>query len=164
MNKNLTFIIFIFTFFGCNNKQNIQNNKDTSDSLIIVNFQDTNVVLDPSNLNIASPLNDEKTDDLVLDPYQRRVSPEDLQIKGERYYFNDAPFTGISAYSKNKIIQFEIMFVNGFKEGTSKWFYVNGNVKSEINIKKNKQDGPFKIFSQDGIIIESGIFKDGKKI
>ena len=164
MNKNLTFIIFIFTFFGCNNKQNIQNNKDTSDSLIIVNFQDTNVVLDPSNLNIASPLNDEKTDDLVLDPYQRRVSPEDLQIKGERYYFNDAPFTGISAYSKNKIIQFEIMFVNGFKEGTSKWFYVNGNVKSEINFKKNKQDGPFKIFSQDGIIIESGIFKDGKKI
>ena len=164
MNKNLTFIIFIFTFFGCNNKQNIQNNKDTSDSLIIVNFQDTNVVLDPSNLNIASPVNDEKTDDLVLDPYQRRVSPEDLQIKGERYYFNDAPFTGISAYSKNKIIQFEIMFVNGFKEGTSKWFYVNGNVKSEINFKKNKQDGPFKTFSQDGIIIESGIFKDGKKI
>lgn len=164
MNKNLTFIIFIFTFFGCNNKQNIQNNKDTSDSLIIVNFQDTNVVLDPSNLNIASPLNDEKTDDLVLDPYQRIVNPEDLQIKGERYYFNDAPFTGISAYSKNKIIQFEIMFVNGFKEGTSKWFYVNGNVKSEINFKKNKQDGPFKIFSQDGIIIESGIFKDGKKI
>ena len=164
MKKNLTFIIFIFTFFGCNNKQNIQNNKDTSDSLIIVNFQDTNVVLDPSNLNIASPVNDEKTDDLVLDPYQRRVSPEDLQIKGERYYFNDAPFTGISAYSKNKIIQFEIMFVNGFKEGTSKWFYVNGNVKSEINFKKNKQDGPFKTFSQDGIIIESGIFKDGKKI
>ena len=82
MNKNLTFIIFIFTFFGCNNKQNIQNNKDTSDSLIIVNFQDTNVVLDPSNLNIASPVNDEKTDDLELDPYQRRVSPEDLQIKG----------------------------------------------------------------------------------
>ncbi len=164
MNKNLTFIIFIFTFFGCNNKQNIQNNKDTSDSLIIVNFQDTNVVLDPSNLNIASPVNDEKTDDVVLDPYQRRVSPEDLQIKGERYYFNDAPFTGISAYSKNKIIQFEIMFVNGFKEGTSKWFYVNGNVKSEINFKKNKQDGPFKIFSQDGIVIESGIFKDGKKI
>ena len=164
MNKNLTFIIFIFTFFGCNNKQNIQNNKDTSDSLIIVNFKDTNVVLDPSNLNIASPVNDEKTDDLELDPYQRRVSPEDLQIKGERYYFNDAPFTGISAYSKNKIIQFEIMFVNGFKEGTSKWFYVNGNVKSEINFKKNKQDGPFKIFSQDGIIIESGIFQDGKKI
>ena len=164
MNKNLTFIIFIFTFFGCNNKQNNQNNDDTSDSLIIINFQDTNIVLDPSNLNIASPLNDEKTDDLVLDPYQRRVSPEDLQIKGERYYFNDAPFTGISAYSKNKIIQFEIIFVNGFKEGTSKWFYVNGNVKSEINFKKNKQDGPFKIFSQDGIIIESGIFKDGKKI
>lgn len=164
MNKNLTFIIFIFTFFGCNNKQNIQNNKDTSDSLIIVNFQDTNVVLDPSNLNIASPVNDEKTDDLELDPYQRRVSPEDLQIKGERYYFNDAPFTGISAYSKNKIIQFEIMFINGFKEGTSKWFYVNGNVKSEINFKKNKQDGPFKIFSKDGSIIESGEFKDGKKI
>ena len=164
MNKNLTFIIFIFTFFGCNNKQNIQNNKDTSDSLIIVNFQDTNVVLDPSNLNIASPVNDEKTDDLVLDPYQRRVSPEDLQIKGERYYFNDAPFTGISAYSKNKIIQFEIMFINGFKEGTSKWFYANGNIKSEINFKKNKQDGPFKIFSKDGSIIESGEFKDGKKI
>ena len=164
MTKNITYIILIFTFFGCNNNQNKQNNNDTSDSLIIVNFQDTNVVLDPSNLNIASPVNDEKTDDLELDPYQRRVSPEDLQIKGERYYFNDAPFTGISAYSKNKIIQFEIMFVNGFKEGTSKWFYVNGNVKSEINFKKNKQDGPFKIFSQDGIVIESGIFKDGKKI
>ena len=164
MNKNLTFIIFIFTFFGCNNKQNIQNNKDTSDSLIIVNFQDTNVVLDPSDLNIASPINVEKTDDLELDPYQRRVSPEDLQIKGERYYFNDAPFTGISAYSKNKIIQFEIMFINGFKEGTSKWFYANGKIKSEINFKKNKQDGSFKIFSKDGSIIESGEFKDGKKI
>ena len=164
MTKNITYIILIFTFFGCNNNQNKQNNNDTSDSLIIVNFQDTNVVLDPSNLNIASPVNDEKTDDLELDPYQRRVSPEDLQIKGERYYFNDAPFTGISAYSKNKIIQFEIMFINGFKEGTSKWFYANGNIKSEINFEKNKQDGPFKIFSKDASIIESGEFKDGKKI
>ena len=164
MNKNLTFIIFIFTFFGCNNKQNIQNNKDTSDSLIIVNFQDTNVVLDPSNLNIASPLNDEKTDDLVLDPYQRIVNPEDLQIKGERYYSNNAPFTGISAYSKNKIVQFEIMFINGYKEGTSKWFYSNGNIKSEINFKKNRQDGSFKLYSLDGEVIDSGIYKAGKKI
>lgn len=165
MTKNITYIILIFTLFGCNNKQNIQNKKDSNDSLIIVNFQDTNVVLDPSNLNIASPdLNEEQIENLDLDPYQRRVSPDDLQIKGERYYFNNAPFTGISAYSKNKIIQFEIMFVNGFKEGSSKWFHANGNVKSEINFKKNKQDGPFKIYSPDGIIKDSGEFKDGKKI
>jgi|TARA_B110000240_G_C13488751_1_gene448655 hypothetical protein len=165
MTKNSAFIILIFTFFGCNNNQNIQNNKYKNDSLTIVNFQDTNVVLDNSKLNTALPnLNEQQTENLDLDPYLRRVSPDDLLIKGERYYFNNAPFTGISAYSKNKIVQFEIMFINGFKEGTSKWFYLNGNIKSEINFKKNKQDGFFKIYSVKGKVIESGLFKDGKKI
>ena len=56
------------------------------------------------------------------------------------------------------------MFINGYKEGTSKWFYSNGNIKSEINFKKNKQDGSFKLYSLEGEIIDSGIYKAGKKI
>ena len=164
MKKNLTFIIFIFTFFGCNNKQKNQNSNDTSDSLIIVNFQDTNVILNSSEPTIAKPnINELENENLDLDPYQRRVSPDDLLIKNERYYSNNAPFTGISAYSKNKIVQFEIMFINGYKEGTSKWFYPNGNIKSKIDFKKNKQDGPFIMYSIDGEIIDSGTFTDGKK-
>ena len=142
MTKNITYIILIFTLFGCNNKQNNYNKNDSSDSLIIVNFQDTNVILNSSEPTIAKPnINKLENENLDLDPYQRRVSPDDLLIKDERYYSNNAPFTGISAYSKNKIVQFEIMFINGYKEGTSKWFYSNGNIKSEINFKKNKQDG-----------------------
>jgi hypothetical protein len=165
MNKFFSFSILIFIFFGCNNNENIKDNADANDSVIIVNFQDTNVILNSSEPTIAKPnLNEQDNKNLDLDPYQRRVSPDDLLIKDERYYSNNAPFTGISAYSKNKIVQFEIMFINGYKEETSKWFYSNGNIKSEINFKKNKQDGSFKLYSLDGEIIDSGIYKAGKKI
>ena len=164
MNKFFSFSILIFIFFGCNNNENIKDNADANDSVIIVNFQDTNVILNSSEPTIAKPnLNEQDNKNLDLDPYQRRVSPDDLLIKNERYYSNNAPFTGISAYSKNKIVQFEIMFINGFKEGTSKWFYPNGNIKSKIDFKKNKQDGPFIMYSIDGEIIDSGTFTDGKK-
>ena len=164
MNKFFSFSILIFIFFGCNNNENIKDNADANDSVIIVNFQDTNVILNSSEPTIAKPnLNEQDNKNLDLNPYQRRVSPDDLLIKDERYYSNNAPFTGISAYSKNKIVQFEIMFINGFKEGTSKWFYPNGNIKSKIDFKKNKQDGPFIMYSIDGEIIDSGTFTDGKK-
>ena len=164
MNKFFSFSILIFIFFGCNNNENIKDNADANDSVIIVNFQDTNVILNSSEPTIAKPnINELENENLDLDPYQRRVSPDDLLIKNERYYSNNAPFTGISAYSKNKIVQFEIMFINGFKEGTSKWFYPNGNIKSKIDFKKNKQDGPFIMYSIDGEIIDSGTFTDGKK-
>ena len=55
MNKFFSFSILIFIFFGCNNNENIKDNADANDSVIIVNFQDTNVILNSSEPTIAKP-------------------------------------------------------------------------------------------------------------
>jgi antitoxin component YwqK of YwqJK toxin-antitoxin module len=65
-------------------------------------------------------------------------------------------------------IFYDFTWLNGLREGVAKIYYINGNLKQEINYSKDKMQGAFISYYENGYIKSSSEMKDdlvnGKEI
>ena len=90
---------------------------------------------------------------------------EDLDDRGKRYLPNTKiPYEGI-VYKKYSSGEKELQgnLISGLQEGKWTWWYINGEVKSEVTFVNNLQHGPFKSYFQSGELQESGAYLKGNK-
>ena len=69
------------------------------------------------------------------------IDLENLNFRNEKYY----PINSDKPYSGPTFILYE-----------------NGQLQQEVNLKKGKEDGPFKSYYENGQLENEGIFKDGE--
>ena len=86
----------------------------------------------------------------VYDGQLVNVTDENKLRQGLWVYFFDTQHTKVSMSGQ---------FVDNKKQGVWTEFYQNGNTKSTITYKDNAQNGPVKIFYEDGKLSEEGYWK-----
>ena len=52
-------------------------------------------------------------------------------------------------------------YINGEMEGVWKTYYPSGTLKEEVTFLKNNENGPFVEYSEKGVILAKGAYKDG---
>ena len=149
MNKNII-SVFLISFFiiSCSNneKQIINKNKKT---VVVTN--------DKSNLPIIKKV--ENLDRILVreSTELNSVSPDQLKVDGgQRYFLNDALYTGFTCQYDGDQILFEIKFKNGRKDGVSKFWHNNGSPKSMLTFQNGAAKGPYKLWDKSGNLIEQG--------
>ena len=85
------------------------------------------------------------------------VSPDQLKVDGgQRYFLNDALYTGFTCQYDGDQILFEIKFKNGRKDGVSKFWHNNGSPKSMLTFQNGAAKGAYKLWDKSGNLIEQG--------
>ncbi|WP_264564488.1 energy transducer TonB [Flavobacterium sp. N3904] len=82
-----------------------------------------------------------------------------------KFFISDKIYVA-NDYYKNGSIQMTGTYTNKkgtFREGFFKYFFENGNVKSEGNYLKNKQNGKWKNYLENGTLESEGEYVQGKK-
>ena len=149
MIKNSSIILVASCLFiSCIQDKNIKNNGLVSSVL----SEDT------SEINSKAVNQEVNSSEITYGPVDMlRVFPENLTVDGSQSYFlNDSLFTGFSCHYENDIMLFEIQFKNGRKNGESRFWYKNGQLKNTLTFKNGTPKGPFKVWDNSGNIIEEG--------
>lgn len=61
-------------------------------------------------------------------------------------------------------LSIEYYYTNGSINGPAKSFYSGGKVQSEGNYKNDNEDGEWKEYTKEGLLLRKIIYKDGKVI
>ena len=150
MNKKIiSFFLVGFLIISCSNneKQSIDKNEKT----VVVTNNKSDLPINKKVKNFDQILLRESTE-------LNSVSPDQLKVDGgQRYFLNDALYTGFTCQYDGDQILFEIKFKNGRKDGVSKFWHKNGSPKSMLTFQNGTAKGAYKLWDKSGNLIEQGI-------
>lgn len=98
---------------------------------------------------------------------QKSVPLPDLQIKEDKAFFNNKPFTGnCYEYFTNGRLKYEGNYKNGIKHGWETTYYDNGQKRLAINYNEGVRDGDcgYQFYTVDGQLRSELDFEMGEKI
>ncbi len=77
---------------------------------------------------------------------------------------NDLDDKKMNVLCDNGNIQFEVELKNGLKHGNFKEYYSNGTLKVRGKFKADKPDGSWKLYNEEGDLMEEKLFDNGTEI
>ena len=67
----------------------------------------------------------------------------------------------VEQYYPSGTVQLKHMYADHQLHGEALDYFENGQLRSSVNFEHGKQSGPFKLFSDDGQLLEEGMLKNG---
>ena len=154
--KNISIFLISFLIISCSNneKQGIDKNEkqsiDKNEKTVVVTNNKSDLPINKKAKNFDQILLRESTE-------LNSVSPDQLKVDGQqRYFLNDALYTGFTCQYDGDQILFEIKFKKGKKDGASKFWHKNGSPKSMLTFKNGTVKGAYKLWDQSGNLVDQG--------
>lgn len=67
----------------------------------------------------------------------------------------------VKTYTLDRKLESEISYINDLYDGTSYWYYTNGNIKKEINYSEGKVNGWVREYFENGLLKEEYFVNNG---
>lgn len=146
----ISFFTLLIFIVSCFNDRKKDVNKDSVNEIELIKKSDKKS--DQAKVNSNNEI-------LINKPSNSKyISPNQLTVDGnQRYFLNDTLYTGYTRKYNGDQIEFEIQFKNGTKNGMSKFWHQNGQLRSMLNFVNGKAKGEFKLWDSNGKLIEQGV-------
>lgn len=129
------FIFIILSLFNCGKKQSVSKKRESNKA---------------STVNIIDTL------------YVSSVDLEKQVIGGKRLYKKEL-FTGYATkYYQNEQLEEKVFYINGRREGTAKYWFINGVLKKTKEFKNNELHGKTIVFLNNGKMVSVKNYKKNK--
>jgi hypothetical protein len=111
---------------------------------------DTTTGIDSSHLHIETVIANTEVIETETDPMALPY-----------IYVQNLNASDFSGYYADSTLQFEVELKNGFKDGTYTEYHPNGEVKMKGHFRRDKRDGAWRLFDEQGKLILRRIYEEG---
>ena len=109
-------------------------------------------------LSGANPVGGEPMDTVVVEDVETDKDPMQLPY----IYVKDLNAKSYSDFYEDSTLHFKVELKNGFKDGSFTEYYPNGKEKMTGKFRRDKRDGHWRLYNEDGDLVMRRTYNDGE--